>query len=441
MWVFDWLNKHATDATESEKDLASAVRFAVTGSILGLGGVLMLAVAASLAEDRAIAFALFAVLLGISGAAAVIGGLLGFLFGIPRTLQGDSGGNGGAGDRVNTNLEQISDWLTKIIVGVGLVQVQEISNQVWEAASYIETNAFPMLTWAAIGVLCVAVYFAVFSFVAGYILTRMRLSLAFIRADKQVSDVASADQMVVRQASAASMEEFRGGKTIDESVLTAARAIVEVPLREIKDAAAAADWARSQRMLGNDEASVAGFQYAVKLGVSDPEVLREYAAALRTVGDSKRSRQVAQEAVDAAVKRKDPRLAVKGKMDIALQSLYDAPPQGYLQARDQLEEIGVLSDASLEARRQYYLACAAGQEATYHRASDAEYEAARDRAAEAIRAVIEADGNSGRWVRMLLWVWDKDSPHFNPRENDLAVFFEKQDPVIDDLMRPLRRFA
>jgi hypothetical protein len=69
------------------------------------------------------------------GAALMVGALLGFLFGVPRTLQGErppdvleEPGEGGrpAEYRVNTNLEQISDWLTKILVGVGLVQLGSI---------------------------------------------------------------------------------------------------------------------------------------------------------------------------------------------------------------------------------------------------------------------------------------------------------------------------
>ena len=50
----------------------------------------------------------------ISSASMVIGALAGFLFGIPRTLEGDDEGHkSGTRYRANTNLEQISDWLTK----------------------------------------------------------------------------------------------------------------------------------------------------------------------------------------------------------------------------------------------------------------------------------------------------------------------------------------
>src|SRR6185503_1210276 len=73
---------------------------------------------------------------------------IGFLFAIPKVLQGPSApptpvpavpGGGGAptpaapppappgySQRVNTNLEEISDWLTKIIVGVTLVELKQL---------------------------------------------------------------------------------------------------------------------------------------------------------------------------------------------------------------------------------------------------------------------------------------------------------------------------
>src|SRR5262245_229949 len=77
--------------------------------------------------------------IAVFGAATGVGCLLGFLFGIPRTLQrgSDAGSHQskaglGGEDSVglpahrffisNTSLEDISDWLTKIIIGIGLVQ-------------------------------------------------------------------------------------------------------------------------------------------------------------------------------------------------------------------------------------------------------------------------------------------------------------------------------
>jgi hypothetical protein len=68
----------------------------------------------------------FATAVLIASSAFLIGGLVGFLFGIPRTVQGITPRTGAAHYRGNTNLEQVSDWLTKIIVGVSLVEIGRV---------------------------------------------------------------------------------------------------------------------------------------------------------------------------------------------------------------------------------------------------------------------------------------------------------------------------
>jgi hypothetical protein len=68
----------------------------------------------------------FAVAVFIASSSFLLGGLVGFLFGIPRAVQGSTAPTGAAQYQANTNLEQVSDWLTKIIVGVGLVQIGRV---------------------------------------------------------------------------------------------------------------------------------------------------------------------------------------------------------------------------------------------------------------------------------------------------------------------------
>jgi MFS family permease len=87
-----------------------------------------------------------------AGAAWLTGAFLGFLFGIPHTRQAQvessSSTSGGTHEAVsqsqqgspyepNTSLEQISDWLTKIIVGVSLTQLNNIPIKLSELARYI----------------------------------------------------------------------------------------------------------------------------------------------------------------------------------------------------------------------------------------------------------------------------------------------------------------
>jgi hypothetical protein len=57
--------------------------------------------------------------------------MLGFLFGVPKASarRGPDGTPDSSDEPAyvpNTNLETISDWLTKVIVGVGLVEAREV---------------------------------------------------------------------------------------------------------------------------------------------------------------------------------------------------------------------------------------------------------------------------------------------------------------------------
>ena len=70
--------------------------------------------------------------LGVAAACLFSGIAFGFLFGIPRAVKyrtKPSGPDGTVRDNLyddNTNLEEISDWLTKIIVGLTLIKFNTI---------------------------------------------------------------------------------------------------------------------------------------------------------------------------------------------------------------------------------------------------------------------------------------------------------------------------
>ena len=128
----------------------------------------------------------------LAGAAASIGGFGGFLFGIPRTLAPRSKqerenpsdttaalarptGPEIPSQSVNTNLEDISDWLTKIIVGVGLVEFQSILNHLKVIAERFQSS----LGGSEVAVLGVIINFSSWGFFAGYLVTRLFLTSAF----------------------------------------------------------------------------------------------------------------------------------------------------------------------------------------------------------------------------------------------------------------------
>jgi hypothetical protein len=130
------------------------------------------------------------------GAAFIsIGGLLGFIFGIPRVLKfppspsatapGSSTPSNLADPALhrqeerrlstNTNLEDISDWLTKILVGAGLVQLAVLPGQLKRLADFFHAS-MPLTSEAA---LMMILNFFVLGFMSSYLLTRLFLTEAF----------------------------------------------------------------------------------------------------------------------------------------------------------------------------------------------------------------------------------------------------------------------
>ena len=111
-----------------------AVGIFVTGAgwtVIVVGGVLLY----TGFDGPKISMAMLATL-----AASAVGGLTGFLFGVPKgPSDRDEQQRSGFFYRPNTNLEQVSDWLTKIIVGVGLIQAREIGGIIDQVGTRVGT--------------------------------------------------------------------------------------------------------------------------------------------------------------------------------------------------------------------------------------------------------------------------------------------------------------
>jgi hypothetical protein len=132
-----------------------------------------------------------------------LGTMAGFLFGIPSTPQAAAVrmplGPGPApaqpapqsnvGYRPNTNLTEISDWITKIIVGLGLINLKEIGPKIQSAATILNDS----LQACGCGGNHIAfgcgliIYFAILGFFFGYLMTRLYLAAAFVQADQQLA--------------------------------------------------------------------------------------------------------------------------------------------------------------------------------------------------------------------------------------------------------------
>ncbi|PTL78380.1 hypothetical protein [Vitiosangium sp. GDMCC 1.1324] len=140
-----------------------------------------------------------------------MGSLLGFLFGIPRVVQGTlpaphaprdptaedppptaaaSGAPLFYDQRVNTNLEQISDWLTKILLGVGLIQIKELPSTVKAIAWYMatgltaSTDAGAPPAQAQGLATAIVLYCGTMGFLGSYVWSRMYIARTFRWADQ-----------------------------------------------------------------------------------------------------------------------------------------------------------------------------------------------------------------------------------------------------------------
>ena len=135
------------------------------------------------------------------------GGTTGFLFGIPKSgskvdappsngenTQGTSSvadpgkeANGVRRARPNTNLEEVSDWLTKIIVGLALVNFKnlkdEVANISLNAAAAIRLNPTESDVSAATALV---VGFSLIGFLAMYLYMRLFVQGAIVRSDDQI---------------------------------------------------------------------------------------------------------------------------------------------------------------------------------------------------------------------------------------------------------------
>src|SRR5215216_3504552 len=161
----------------------------VTALAIGLG-VLAMASYSLQADDWPSGLSTFAVALTFAAAAAAVGCLVGFLFGIPRTLTDnpprdpagrvlppsrDDDGDSPTEYRPNTNLEQISDWLTKILVGVGLVQIGTVFPRLQRLGDFIAPSMTGPASASRVFAAVLLVYFAIAGALLSYLWTVLLL--------------------------------------------------------------------------------------------------------------------------------------------------------------------------------------------------------------------------------------------------------------------------
>lgn len=311
-------------------------------------------------------------------AAGSVGGVLGFLFGIPRTLTAESGASGDVASeggrtrhtRSNTNLEQISDWLTKIVVGATLVQI----NTIWPGlvafgrdfeAEVIRLPGLSNLTGLA-GLVPVMI---LIGFAAGFLMiylqTRTFLALMFARIEHVMDDVRLAGNDISTLHQAAARVASLGAAAVltkDERELAQRALIGEVSATDDTDALKQRGFA--EVIGGNWSLGADLIKQASKLA-GDQELARLAARLLARTnrpGEAKDllgSIPLPSEGVSLPPEDVDALLA---RM---FASLYEAPPLGFKEAlkigRSLQGQASIEASTHRAARLELYTAAARGQ--------------------------------------------------------------------------------
>jgi hypothetical protein len=108
------------------------------------------------------------------------GAIVGLIFAIPKVLSNDASlssqqPNSAKILQENTNLFQISEWLTKTIVGAGLVEMKSIPSFVLRVATKMAEGAAIKGDFAGARSFCagIIVFSVSFGFIVGYLITRL----------------------------------------------------------------------------------------------------------------------------------------------------------------------------------------------------------------------------------------------------------------------------
>jgi len=189
------LSKRAGPEYSSEERKIFAASFQIGWTVVGFGAAGLVAMALFADGAKAASGVHFTAFFGadllVAAAAASAGALLGFIFGIPRTLdpagraavatatsQGGADAAPNAIMAANTNLERISDWLTTLLIGATLVQIKDL-------AAWIGNLGKGLLQGGATAhdaiIPVIIIYFFTLAFLGVYLITRLYLTSAFVQ--------------------------------------------------------------------------------------------------------------------------------------------------------------------------------------------------------------------------------------------------------------------
>lgn len=203
---------------------------------------------------------------------AALGGgfVVGFLFAVPRGTELTASSR----LKINNNLVEVSDWLTKIIVGLGLIHLSRMPVYLRESGAYVgeglksgAAGGGPAPAQFAAGLI---LYFVLLGFMAGYLITRLFLGPAFREADE-----ATAGE--IRGVLAADAEKPLAAGPKATAKRLAAQPLSEVPNETERLAA----WGRAKVDEERYPDAIEAYRRAIRLSPDSPRIHYLLALALK----------------------------------------------------------------------------------------------------------------------------------------------------------------
>jgi tetratricopeptide (TPR) repeat protein len=387
-------------------------------------------------------------------ACLVCGVFIGFLFGIPRVLQGDNPNPAIAPPllpapttgattttdttprqpaysvRLNTNLEQISDWLAKIIVGLTLIELQKIPGNVSRLAEFIAYSlGGPEDKFFAAALL---VYFFISGFLISYLFTRLVLTRELVKADRgAISDLPG--NQAGKEAIAVSKLDTEQGRLqpsggtpqLTGDAAQAAKQIVNASttLDQLTSTNDIVVWAKAQFDAKNYAEAVRGYNKALAQAPNNINLRVEYALALWEEG--KTPLNIVKEQLLDAYKLltpqtdKDDRERVYGYLTSCF--LYLDPPEGFVNAIKYCEEY-IKNKYPTNGAIYVNLAAAYGQQYRWykeHPTPSVDLQEVRAKTLDAIKKALAIDAD---WQMRLQVLLDPNDLDKDRADTDLEVF-------------------
>lgn len=376
-------------------------------------------------------------------AAGSVGGALGFLFGIPRTLTAESVDSGGAASggsrtrhtRSNTNLEQISDWLTKIVVGATLVQI----NMIWPGlvafgrdfeAQVIRLPGLSNLT----GLAGLVPVMTLIGFAAGFLMiylqTRTFLALMFARTEHVMDDVRLVGNDLSTLHQAAARVAAQGAAAVltkDERELAQRALGGEVSATDDTDALKQRGFA--EVIAGNWSLGADLIKQASKLA-RDKELARLAARLLARTNRPGEAKDLLGSIPLPSEGVSLPPVDVDALLARMFASLYEAPPLGFKEAlkigRSLRGQPPVQESAHRGARLELYTAAALGQCYSWEQENGPREEMAELRASilRSVREALRLDRSTRSSLQNML--------NHTGEDDDLVAF--RNDPEFRSLI-------